>query len=241
MKKLLTFLVLAANISSAAPPPKLTTVIFDPKTDTEAYSFIPTPGTCELQLISSNLFVWVKYDEQRQGRGFNSDTTVYVQAQVGRPPSHVVRFGGRRMPSVTGATQGGSLRFTGGEEFVASGDAAAWSSSATSNFFQPDIRHTCAFDIQPNISPSAFAARLAEGRATGTTPTFTLLVVKWGEARRIREVPVTAPSLSLEALIGTLPTPEQIRNLWPVVSWNASGFTFWNGTGWTHFEWTDRQ
>ena len=85
-----------AGVGSAAPPPKRFTMVYDRKTEPDAFAFIPTPATCELNLVSSNRIVWVRYGG-RAGRRGPSSTTVYIQEQVGRKPIQVVKFGGRNL------------------------------------------------------------------------------------------------------------------------------------------------
>lgn len=231
------FIVLIAGVALAAPPQKRTTVIFNSKSDTEAFSFIPTPATCELHVVASNLLVWVKYDGQQHGHAPAYDTTVYLQERVDQKPTHIVKYGGCKMPSVVGASVNGSLLFDGGEEFIASGDASARSSSDAASFFQSDNRHTCPFDIQAVTSPSIFARRLSEDK----TPTFTLPVFRKRDKKAMRELKVKAiPSETQfwkQVKSGALPSPDELKNLWPVAQWDKAGFTIWNGTEWEKFKW----
>ncbi len=241
MKKIITiFILLYAGVCISAPPPKWATVLFDPKSDAEAFSFIPTPATCELHVVTSNLLVWVKYDGRQHGRARAGDTTVYLQERVGHEPTRIVMFGGRRMPSVVGVSSNGSLLFDRGEEFIVSGDASARSSSDAATFFQRDTRHTCPFDVQTVTSPSAFVRRLAEDK----TPSFTVPVFRKGDRTTMRELTVTAvPRDSdqkwkqMQPEVGGLPSPDWLRNLWPIVKWDKTGFTIWSGTDWKQFKW----
>ena len=238
MKRITTiFTVLCAGVCLAAPPPKRTTVIFDPKSDPEAFSFVPSPATCELHVVTSNRLVWVKYDGRQHGRASACDTTVYLQNRVGQKPTRIVKFGGRRMPSVLGVSCNGSLLFDLEEEFIAPGDASDRSSSDAAAFFQRDTRHTCPFDVQTVTSPSALARRLSKDAA----PVFTLPVFRKGDRSTMREVKVTAvPSetrLWSRMKSGVLPAPRELLHLWPVVKWNNTGFTIWSGIDWKQFKW----
>jgi len=238
MKKITTiFTVLCAGVCLAAPPPKRATVLFDPKSDAEAFSFIPTPATCELHVVTSNLLTWVKYDGRQHGRARVYDTTVYLQDRVGQEPTRIVMFGGRRMPSVVGVSSNGSLLFDRGEEFIVSGDASTRSSSDAATFFQRDTRHTCPFDVQTVTSPSAFVRRLSEDK----TPTFVLPVFRRGDRTAMRELKVKAvPSDTPfwdQMKSGALPTPNQLQQLWPIVEWDNTGFTVWSGMDWEQFKW----
>ena len=237
---ILTLLATAAAV--AAPPPKRSTVIFDPKSDAEAFSFIPTPATCELHVVASNRLVWVKCDRRQSGRARACDTTVYLQERVGAKPTRIVSFVGYEMPDVVGVSANGSLLFHGGDEFVASGDASVRSSSDAAVFFMRDIRNSCPFDVQTVTSPTAFLRRLSEGK----TPAFTLPVFRKGDRKVMREITVTAVSSDSDPMwkqmeSGALPPPEWLQHLWPIVYWDESGFTIWNGIEWTQFKWDANQ
>jgi hypothetical protein len=232
------FMILVAGIALAAPPPKRTTVIFNPKSDAEAFSFMPTPATCELHIVASNLLVWAKHDGRQHDRARTHDTTVYVQKRVGQKPAHIMRFGGRKMPVVIGASANGSLLFATGEEFIASGDASTRSLSDAASFFQTDMRYTCPFDVQTLRSPTIFKRRLQEDR----TPAFIFPVFRKTDRGSMREIEVKAvPGNSMfwqyMQQPGALPSPRQLEHLWPVVEWDEGGFMIWNGTEWKQFKW----
>jgi hypothetical protein len=243
MKRIAPILILlAAGGVSAAPPVQPSTVIYDPRTDVEAFSFVPTPATCELHVVDSNVLAWVRYDGRQLGRAWAYDTTVYLQERVGQKPTHIVKFGGRQMPKILGVTANGSLLFERGEEFIASGDACARYSSDADGFFICDTRNACPFDVQTVTSPSTFLRRLSQEK----TPHFTLPVFRKGDQKVMREITVAAvPSDSdpmwKQMASGALPSPEWLRHLWPIAQWDVSGFTIWNGTEWTQFNWDANQ
>jgi hypothetical protein len=238
MKRTIPILVLlVAGGVLAAPPRKKSTVIYNPVTDAEAFSFTPTPATCELHIVASNQMVWVKYDEQPYGHPPGYDTTVYMQERVGQRPRRIVRFDGRKLPKITGVTPNGSLLFEQGEEFIASGDASTRTSADAATFFLRDIRHTCSFDVASVITPTIFKQRLSEDKA----PTFTLPVFRKGDKKNMRDIEViavTGSTLMWEQLKGdTLPSPDQLQDIWPIVQWDKAGFTIWDGTQWKEFKW----
>jgi len=220
--------------------PKLFTYIYDRNSDSNEFEFIPSPATCELHLVTSNSLVWVDRREERRAFRrppvFNS--VVYVQKELGQTPTRIIRFGGHKTPSVVGVSSNGSLLFASGEEFIVSGDVSARLSSDSSAFFHADIRDTCPFDVHAVTSPSMFARRLSEDR----TPVFTLPVFRKGSKKtmkeiRVRAIPGDTPFWRHMKKTGALPSPESLRHIWPVVRWDDTGLTIWNGDEWTQFKW----
>jgi|GEM_PF-6197795 len=241
-KTMILSMLLSTSIALAAPPPKLSIVLYDPKSDPNVFESIPTPTTHELQLVTSNHLIWVKSEGALSPRAQVVSTTVYVQKRVGQKPTLIIRFGGRKMSDVVGVSERGSLLFKGGEEFIVSGDASARSSSDASRFFLSDIRHTCIFDIQFVTSPSIFVRRLSEDK----NPTFVLPVFKMTDKKTMEEIQVKAipndqdPEWNV-IKSGDLPSPGWLRNLWPIVEFDEASFTIWNGTEWIKFKWDANQ
>lgn len=241
MNRFLTviLILLAADVTIlAVPSTKLSPVIFDQNSDPEMFAFMPTPPWCELQIVTSNLLVWRKYDWGLSAS--NTTTTIYTQERVGQRPIRIIRFSGGSMPGIVGVSLRGSLLFKNGEEFIVADDASARTSSAVSVFFLPDSRRTCPFDVQTStLSPTMFVHSLWESK--NKSPEFTFAVFRKSNTKTSRkiQVKVVPDGQSPQSLIhsGPPPPPTWIKNLWPIVKWDDSGFTIWNGNEWIDFKW----
>jgi|GEM_PF-4805169 len=207
------------------------TQALDPQKDAKPFDFIPSPATCRLSLVTSNMLVWIKYD---------ADSTVYFQYRLDQKPCQILIFCNQLLPNITGLLNDGSLVFRLFEkEFVVSKEGRI------RDFLQEhclrDIRTICPFKIYRPFSPALFKQQLQSSQKSGK-PISGTLSISSNKSENTKAISVSAvpnPSdpfwndiLNTEKWV----SPEWLDSLWPIAYSDDLGFVLWNGEMWIECE-----
>lgn len=231
MKRALTaILILVASTAVASRPPPRYTRVHESVGDAGFPAFLPNPSNAILELVSTNGIVWRRTAGAAPRRPPVA-TFFFVQKNVATSPHCILEFGGRRTPPVVGVSSQGSLQFRTEEEFLVKPDKLARQLNPDHPWLSGDFRDS--FPWRARFpSPSQFLARLTNNRSDPMD-----IQVRHRDGRTLA-VPVVIvvndsdPTWQAMLRERALPSPQWLRNLWPIVEAEEDGFTIWNGTEW---------
>jgi hypothetical protein len=211
----------------------VSTKTVDPQVEPDAFEFIPTPASCQLNIVTSNTLVWTKY---------NANTTVYLQNRYDQKPFRIVQFSDCQIPPVTGFAPDGAFLFRLWHEYIVTPDGLIETSTPTrAQCFVRDAR--TAITVEGIPSPSLFSHALQRAKRDGQPAIFSLRL--FGEGRRnectvdVKAVPNEQDPVWRNILAqDSLPDPELIATLWPIGEFDKNGVLLWDGVAWVRCNWT---